>query len=223
MLTDDLYANAGARGDQAALICGDERLTHAELLERVERLARALAAHGVVAGDPVALLLPNSPALVVSLLAVTGIGAVGVPLNPQFKPDELEFYFRNSDVRAVVADDARIAVAERIAEGCERDLLLVTAGAERRGAQSLDRLIEEHAAERLPPRAPDEDFVFLYSSGSTGRPKRVARTHGQWWIEAESYRTSVRIGPDDTLFCAIPLFHTYGMGICLATWVRTGA
>src|SRR4051812_21176925 len=155
MLTDDLYANAGARGDQAALICGDERLTHAELLERVERLARALAAHGVVAGDPVALLLPNSPALVVSLLAVTGIGAVGVPLNPQFKPDELEFYFRNSDVRAVVADDGRIAVAERIAERCERDLLLVTAGAGPRGGPApAPPLPGDAAGAPPPPRAP---------------------------------------------------------------------
>jgi long-chain acyl-CoA synthetase len=223
MLTDDLYANAAARGDQAAVICGDERLTHAELLERVERLAQGLAAGGIAAGDPVALLLPNSPAFVVSLLAVTGIGAVAVPLNPYFKPDELEFYFRDSGVRAAIADDATIAVAERIAASRERDLLLVRAGGERRGARSLDRLIEEHPAERLPARAPDDDFLFLYSSGSTGRPKRVARTHGQWWIEAESYRTSVGVGSDDTLFCAIPLFHTYGMGFCVATWVRTGA
>ena len=46
-----------------------------------------------------ALVLENSPAFVVSFLAVTGLGAIAVPLNPQFKQDELEFYFRNSGVR----------------------------------------------------------------------------------------------------------------------------
>jgi long-chain acyl-CoA synthetase len=223
MLIDDLYANAQARGDRAAVICGDEQLSHAELLERVERLGQALAADGIAAGDAVALLLPSSPAFVVSLLAVTGLGAVGVPLNPAFKPDEIEFYFANSGVRAAIADEERIAVAERIAQRSERALPLITTGAERRGVRSLDRLIAEHPGERLPARNPEEDFIFLYSSGSTGRPKRVARTHGQWWTEAESYRQSVGIDADDTLFCAIPLFHTYGMGICFATWIRTGA
>jgi long-chain acyl-CoA synthetase len=222
MLTDDLYANAQARGDRVALICDEQELTHAELLERVERLAQGLAGLGIGRGDAVALLLPNSLEWVVSLLAVTGLGAVGVPLNPQFKPDEIAFYFANSDVRAVVADEPRMPVAERIAAGWERPLPLIAAGPERRGAPSLDRLIAEHARERLSARA-DDDFVYLYSSGSTGRPKRVARTHGQWWTEGESYRASIGIGADDTLFCAIPLFHTYGMGICLATWVRTGA
>src|SRR3954451_7872903 len=223
MLTDDLYAHAEARGRQTAVVCGDQRLTYAELLERVERLAHGLAASGLEPGDAVALVLPNSPALVVGFLAVTGLGAVAVPLNPQFKQDELEFYFRNSGVRAVMADEAAIAVAERIAERWEGGLQLITTGARRPGTRSLDRLIAEGSGGRLAPRAGDEDFVFMYSSGSTGRPKRVARTHGQCWAEAESYRASVGISHHDTLFCAVPLFHTYGMGNCLTTFVRTGA
>jgi long-chain acyl-CoA synthetase len=222
MLIDDLYANAQQRGDRTALICDEQQLTHAELLEQVERLAQGLSSLGIGAGDAVALLLPNSPEWVVSLLAVTGLRAIAVPLNPQFKPEEIAFYFRNSDVRAVIAGEPQIAVAEGIAEGKERPLALVAAGPERHGAPSLERLIAEHPCERLAARA-DDAFLYLYSSGSTGRPKRVARTHGQWWAEGESYRASIGIGPDDTLFCAIPLFHTYGMGSCLATWVHTGA
>jgi long-chain acyl-CoA synthetase len=222
MLIDALYANARERADRTALICDEQQLTHAELLERVERLARGLACLGIGAGDAVALLAPNSPGWVVSLLAVAGLGAAAVPLNPQFKPEELAFYFRNSDVRAVIADEPRMPVAERIAAGWERALPLISAGAERGDAPSVERLIADHPRGRLPARAGD-DFVYLYSSGSTGRPKRVARTHGQWWAEGESYRASIGIGADDTLFCAIPLFHTYGMGICLATWIRTGA
>jgi long-chain acyl-CoA synthetase len=223
MLTDDLYAHAETRGRQTAVIYGDERLTYAELLERVERLAHGLAASGLEPGDPVALVLPNSPAFVVGFLAVTGLGAVAVPLNPQFKQDELEFYFRNSGVRAVIADEPGIAVAERIAERWDGGMQLITTGAQRPGTRSLDGLIAEGSSGRLCARAGDEDCVFMYSSGSTGRPKRVARTHGQYWAEAESYRVSVGIGHHDTLFCAIPLFHTYGMGNCLTTFVRTGA
>jgi long-chain acyl-CoA synthetase len=213
MLTDDLYANAEAGGSRAALVHGDEQLTWGELLEQVERLAHGLTASGIAPGDPVALLPPNSPAFVVSFLAITAIGAVVVPLNPQFKPDELGFYFRNSGVRAVIADEAGIAVAER----------LVARGVPLIATRSLGGLMAERPGERLPTRAASEDYVYQYSSGSTGRPKRVARTHGQCWAEAESYRVSIGVSPHDTLFCAVPLFHTYGMGNCLTTSVRAGA
>jgi long-chain acyl-CoA synthetase len=221
-LIDDLYAHAESRGSRPALIYGEERLSYAELLDRAERLAGGLTAGGLAPGDAVALLLPNSPAFVIGFLAVTGIGAVAVPLNPQFKQDELEFYFRNSGVRAVIGDEAGIAVSERITARADDAVRMITTAADPGRALSLDRLIEQHAGVRLGPRAADEDFIFMYSSGSTGRPKRVPRTHGQCWAEADSYMRSMAITPSDRLFCAIPLFHTYGLGNCLTTLVRTG-
>jgi long-chain acyl-CoA synthetase len=223
MLTEDLYAHAEERGDQTAVVYGDERLSYAELLERVERLAEGLAASGIEAGDPVALLLPNSTAFVVSFLAITGLGAVAVALNPQFKQEELGFYFRTSRVRAAIGDEAGTAVAERIVDGWDDSVRLVTTAPGRGRALSFEQLIEHHAGTRLDARKADEDFLYLYSSGSTGRPKRVARTHGQCWAEADSYMQTMAITPEDRLFCAIPLFHTYGLGNCLTTMARSGS
>jgi long-chain acyl-CoA synthetase len=223
VLIDDLYAHADARGSQDAIVYGEERLTYAELADRVDRLAHGLTADGIAAGDPVALLLPNSTAFVVSFLGVAAIGAIVVPLNPLFKRDELDYYFRNSGVRAVIGDEAGIAVSERIVEGWDDRVRLITTGPARGRALSFDRVIEDNPGGRLPSRAADEDVVFQYSSGSTGRPKRVARTQGQCWAEADSYMVAMDITPADRLFCAIPLFHTYGMGNCLTTLVRTGS
>jgi long-chain acyl-CoA synthetase len=223
MLTEDLYAHAESDGVRTALVYGDERMSYAELLERVERLAEGLAQSGIAPGDPVALLLPNSTAFVTSFLAITGLGAVAVPLNQQFKQDELEFYFRTSGVRAVIADGPAIALSERVIAAGDGDVRLIATAGTGREALSLDRLIEDHAGVRLGARAAGEDFVFMYSSGSTGRPKRVARTHGQCWAEADSYAKTMDIKADDRVFCAIPLFHTYGLGNCLTTCVRTGS
>jgi long-chain acyl-CoA synthetase len=191
MLTRFLYANAGYRPNDDAIVYGDERVSHAELLERVERLAAALEARGVRAGDAVAVILPNGPAFVTAFLAVGGLGAIVVPLNPQFKTDERRFCMGRCGVRHVLADEQEIA-----------------------------RMISEHERRPIDPRLPEETFVYQFSSGSTGRPKRLARTHGNLWAEAESYTW---ITPDDRLFCAIPLFHTYGMGCCLVAAVRNGA
>jgi long-chain acyl-CoA synthetase len=190
MVTACLAANARSRPDDTALVYGNERVTHADLLDRVERVAHGLSAEGVAPGDAVALILPNGPAFVTAFLAVAGIGAVVVPLNPQFKNDEREFCLWTCDVRTVIADDGEVAQ------------------------------LSEYPPRPLPPHFPGEPFVYQFSSGSTGRPKRLARTHGQMWAEADSFSW---IDPEDRLFCAIPLFHTYGMGCCLLSAVRQGA
>jgi long-chain acyl-CoA synthetase len=191
VIGDLLYANAAARPDGTALVHGDERVSHRDLLDRVERTAQGLAARGVGPGDAVAVVLPNGPAFVTAFFAITGLGAIVVPLNPAFKADERDFCLRACGVTEVIDDEAAVA-----------------------------RLIEDHTAQPLEPRSPDETFVYQFSSGSTGRPKRLARTHAQLRAEADSY---TYIGPDDRLFCAIPLFHTYGMGCCLIAAVRHGA
>jgi long-chain acyl-CoA synthetase len=191
MVTEFLYANAAARPEGTALVHGDERISHRELLERVERAAAGLAERGIGPGDAVALVLPNGPAFVTAFFAITGLGAIVAPTNPAFKADERDFCFSACGVREVIEDQA-----------------------------TVDRLIDEHPGRRLAPRAPEETFVYQFSSGSTGRPKRLARTHGQLRAEADSY---TYVTPDDRLFCAIPLFHTYGMGCCLITAARHGA
>lgn len=199
--------------DRVALVYGDRRLTYAELHEQVERLAGALAARGLAAGAPVALVLPNVPDFVIGFLAIMRAGGVVVPLNPHFKEAELEFHFRECGVRAVFTDDAGAdgcaAVAGRLDEPPE----VFT---------SIEPLLEEGGTAPAQP-APDDDAVFLYSSGSTGRPKRVPRTQRHLRAEADSYVAAIGLTEDDSIFCTIALFHTYGMGCCLLAAVRAGA
>jgi long-chain acyl-CoA synthetase len=197
--------------DRVALVYGDQRMTYAELSEQVDRLAGALAARGLTDGAPVALVLPNVPDFVIAFLAILRAGAVVVPLNPHFKEAELEFHFQECGVKAVVTDEAGEpgcrSVAERLDDPPE--LLL-----------DLDSL--EGVPAPAPPAA-DADAVFQYSSGSTGRPKRVPRTHRHLRAEADGYVAALGLTADDSIFCTIALFHTYGMGCCLLAAVRSGA
>ena len=209
-VTEMLDASASSSPDGVALVYGDERLTYRELHDRVERLAGALAARGIEQGDPVALVLPNVPAFVISFLAVLRAGAVAVPLNPAFKEAELDFHFRECDVRAIVTDT-------RSAELC-------TAIASRMPG-TVEVLVDLEGEGRSPAGAgsPDDEAVFQYSSGSTGRPKRVPRTHRHLRAEADAYVAATGMTAGDAVFCVIPLHHTYGMGCCMLAAVRSGA
>jgi long-chain acyl-CoA synthetase len=199
--------------ERTALVHGEERISYAELRERVDRMAGALAARGFGDGAPVALVLPNVPAFVIGFLAVLRAGGVAVPLNPHFKEAELEFHFRECGVRAVITD-------EEGAPGCHGVAARLESPPE--VYASVEPLIEEGGT---VPSAPslDDDAIYQYSSGSTGRPKRVPRTHRQLQAEADAYVAATGLSQDDSIFCTIALFHTYGLGCCLLAAVRSGA
>jgi long-chain acyl-CoA synthetase len=201
----------------ATLVFGRERIGHAELWERVERLAHALAARGIEQGDSVALLLPNTPDFAVAFLAVAQLRAVAVPLNPQFKKAELAFCLKDCEARAVLTD----AVGERVCRA-----IVPRVSPWREAAQIItgfEALIASHPALAAGSRSPDEVVVVQYSSGSTGRPKRVPRTQRQLRAEVEAYAAMIGLGPGDTILGTIPLFHTYGLGCCLLAALASGA
>jgi long-chain acyl-CoA synthetase len=218
-----LYTHAEARPEHVAVVYRDERIGFADLVGRIERLAAGLADRGIGPADAVALLLPNDPSFVVSWHAVTALGGIVVPVNPSFKQDELEFTFRKCDVKAVISDERTAGVCERIVAGFDRPVDVIPTTAAHGQSLTLDMLIEGHDPARLEPRSPDEVYLYQFSSGSTGRPKRVPRTHAQCAAEGELYNETFGRDHEDKVFCAIPMFHTYGMGACLFWSATSGA
>jgi len=218
-----LYDTVERHPDRTAIVFAEEELTWAALAERVERLARGLASLGIREGDRVALVHANAPEFVTSFFAVTALGAVLVPLNPQYKKDELGYYFDHCEIRAVIAGEQHVPTCQAaLAERHRTAVVVATSGAPE-GTVSFASLLNDHSAGRLPSPGGSLDAVYQYSSGSTGRPKRVARTHEQCWWEAENMAGTTKLVPQDRIFCAIPLFHTHAQGNCLLGSARTGA
>src|SRR5271166_3854650 len=222
MLMQLLYEQAVARPGHTALVYRDERITFADLVERIERLASGLSRRGIGPGDAVGLVLRDDPWFVASFHAITAMGATVVPVNPAFKQAELDFSFRSAGVAAVISDERAAGVCERIAAGLEGEVEVISTSTAHGQAHTLTSLVEEGSAERLAPRSAEETFVYQFSSGSTGRPKRVPRTHGQCAAEAGLYR-SLGLTHEDRIFSAIPMFHTWGMGACLFGAAASGA
>ncbi len=218
-----LAAAARDHGDRAALVHGDRRVTYAELEEQVARLAHGLAATGVAPGDPVGLVLREGPPFVTSFLAALGLGAIAVPLNPQYKEAELRFSMGDCGVRAVIAGGERVAACREIVSGWDAPAPVISADGADGDAIALDSLIDGHAPAALGRSAPGDDAVFQYSAGCTGGAKRVPRTHGQLRAEADGIVATIGLGPADVILGTIPLFHSYGMGCCLLAALRSAA
>jgi long-chain acyl-CoA synthetase len=221
-LTELLETAAESLGGHTALVCGDERVSYDELAERVARLAHGLAGLGVSPGDRVALVMRDTPAFVVSFLAVAGLQARVVPLNPHFKEAELAFCLRDCGVRAVIADGDKAGLCRDLVSAWDASVEIIAAGEAGPGAPTVEGLIAASSAMSFESARPDEDVVLQYSAGCTGGAKQVPRTHAQLRAEADSLVATLGLTSSDVLMSTIPLFHSYGMGTCMLASLAGG-
>ena len=163
------------RGSNVAIECGADRITHAELAERVNRLGSALRTRlGVRSGDRVALLALDGPAFAYSFFGAIKIGAVPITTNTLWKAADLAFLVNDSGARALIISAELLPEFALIPRASLPALahVVVIGGRESSDAIDFDRLLSEGAAGlNAEPTSRDAPAFWLYSSGSTGAPK----------------------------------------------------
>jgi acyl-CoA synthetase (AMP-forming)/AMP-acid ligase II len=104
---------------QEAIVTPSQRLTYGELAVAAEAIAAHLIDCGIRRGDRVAIFLANGIGFVSSFFAICRSGAVAVPQNVKYQPEELHFYLRHSKSRLVITDMARFAHLPRVVDRLE--------------------------------------------------------------------------------------------------------
>jgi acyl-CoA synthetase (AMP-forming)/AMP-acid ligase II len=185
-LADLFESVADTIGDREALVCGEARLTFAELDRRANRVAHHLAAEGVRPGDHVGIQLYNGPEYVETLLGVLKIRAVAVNVNYRYVAEELAYLCADADLVALVHDTEFtprvLAVLPRLPK--LRHRLVVGGGpgggsaeAPAAGAAGYEEALAAQSAERdFGPRSGDDVYI-IYTGGTTGMPKGVMWRH----------------------------------------------
>ncbi|OIN78439.1 acyl-CoA synthetase [Mycobacterium malmoense] len=173
--------------DRVALICGDEKLTYAELEEKANRLAHYLIDRGVKKDDKVGLYCRNRIEIVIAMLGIVKAGAILVNVNYRYVEGELRYLFDNSDMVALVherqysdrvanvlPDTPNVKTVLVIEDGSDNDY-------QRYGGVEFYSAIDQGSPERdfaglLGERSAD-DIYILYTGGTTGFPKGVMWRH----------------------------------------------
>ncbi|MEV8230337.1 amino acid adenylation domain-containing protein [Streptomyces sp. NPDC079167] len=162
-LIGPIEARAARTPDATALVYGDTSLTYEELNTRANRLARHLRTLGARPGAVVAVSVPRSVELVVSLLAVLKAGAAYLPLDPDYPERRLAYMLRDAAPVCAVTDRAG-----RLPEDTGTPLVVL---------DGLD--VSEYLwVNPSRPLTPAHPAYVIYTSGSTGRPKGVVVSHG---------------------------------------------
>jgi len=213
MIYDNLLALTAQAPITSGLRQGEAFTPYAALVERIGRLAAGFIEHGIENGDPVALLIPNSPDLFATAHALFAIGAIAMPLGVTATRSELATLARKTGLAAVISSPDLAATAEMLIADTASGIPLFLTNA----------LPEGSATAQLPKLPGDTTALYLFSSGSTGLPKVVPHTHAELIADGERTGTAWDLRSDDIVLDILPGNFALGFTLGATTAVARGA
>ena len=153
-------------------------VTFGQLRADSNRLADALQARGIRVGDRVAVLLPQSAAVMVAHAAAYKLGAIALPLAGLFGPEALAYRLSDSGARACITDAAGLAKLAAIREQVPDLALLISVdGASGEALGLADLLAAASPDFAARDTGPDDPALMIYTSGTTGQAKGALHGH----------------------------------------------
>jgi long-chain acyl-CoA synthetase len=234
------YFMAGLQyGERDFLIYQNERYSFTEAYHKAVHYGATFQSQfGIAKGDRVVIAMRNFPDWIFAFIGLIHIGAVVVPLNAWWKPEELAYGLKHSGARFIIADEER---ARSFAHLHNHSVPMAIVRSRAAVAQELGAHVFEEAmtlAPRkplyLPPLSPEDDATILYTSGSTGNPKGAVSTqragvHGvMGLLHAGAANSALEIKAGTTqaghpiALLAVPLFHVTGSHAVFMTSVAAG-
>ena len=200
-----------------------QRVTYGELGDLVSRTAGYLRSLGLQEGDRVALQLPKCLEFICLHLAALRLGAISLPLNAAYPPEETAYFLRDSGARLLFAAEPAARQIQPLVSGLPELQKCIFLDPSRPGRFSA---LVDHAPglETLPPiPEPDRTAVIIYTSGTTGLPKGAQITHGNLTANLEALRSAWGWQADDVLLHVLPIFHVHGLFVALHSALHAGA
>lgn len=243
-MVDMVLQSAEKWPDNIAYTYYGHKVTYKNFVKKIEKTARALKNYGVKEGDRVTICMPNTPEGITMVYAVNMVGAVCNMVHPLSSEKELEYYIKVAESKYVLVIDAVFDKIYRLRDTAQLERIIVVRPSAGLGFLKKKLYNTLHIKKvRLPANDNRvvlwEDFiansyfyqgnyheerggadpaVIMYSGGTTGAPKAVLLSNLNINAESICDGTMIRqIVPGATVLSILPLFHCFGLGVCIHT------
>jgi fatty-acyl-CoA synthase len=215
---------AARHPDRVFIRFGDDRITYRQANATANRYAAVLAERGVRRGQVVGIMLHNSPDAVLVMLAAVKCGAVAGMLNYNQRSELLAHSIGLLDAAVVVCEADLVEPVGTAVSAVTSD---AAGGAEVMSVEDLAARAEgkpaANPASAGQVQARDPAF-YIFTSGTTGHPKASVMTHQRWLRALAGFSgLGLRLRGNDTLYCALPLYHNNALTVALSSVIDAGA
>lgn len=225
--------------------------TYRQLITEIERCAKALKTIGIRENDKVTIAMPNCPQAIYLFYAVNLVGGIANMIHPLSAEKEIEFYLNESESVLAITLDQFYDKFERIRQNTKVINIIIASvkDALSRPIRAGYMLTEGRKIQKIPDDAPvlmwkdflrlakscfyktykvkrknDDPAVILYSGGTTGTTKGIVLTNRNFNALAQQLAaTNPMLRPGDRMLAAMPLFHGFGLGVCIHGMLCNGA
>ncbi len=226
----DKHVKAG-RGDQVAVLFGDQKITYKELLAMANKFANVLAKLGVEAQDRVGIRLTNTPEAIAINFGIQKCGAIPVPVSPLWAKEEVAFVLNNAEFKAFAVSFPLMAAVEAAKPEFEFPTKLIVVGgkpeeAEAKGFVSFAKEMANASDQFTNVKLSADDIgAILFTSGTTGQPKGCVHFVREVLIESHIVNKYVwKITPGEVLGGSAPVSFAAGYGtFCMVPFAGGGA
>ena len=246
---DKVCAIAAQYPDNIAFDFMNRPTTYKKMVEETEECAKALKTLGVRAGDRVTIALPNCPQAIYMFYAVNLIGGICNMIHPLSAEKEIENYINVSHSVTAITLDQFYNKFENIRQNtCVTNIIIASVKDElSRPIRAGYMLTEGRKIKKIPKDAPvimwkdfirmskycfynykverrgDDPAVILYSGGTTGTTKGIVLTNRNFnALGQQVIATNPIFRPGDRMLAAMPIFHGFGVGVCIHTMLSNG-
>jgi len=200
-----------------------QRVSYAELDESVNRTARYLQNLGLQLGDRVALQLSKCLEFILLHMATVRLGAITLPLNLAYPPDELKYFLNDSGAKLFFALDANNGKIQSILPDLPDLQECIFLDPARPDQFSTLITNDKSLVSNRPISDPSDTAVIIYTSGTTGRPKGAEITHGNLESNLRALHEIWGWQDYDVLLHVLPIFHVHGLFVALHGALHAGA
>ena len=223
--------------------------SYGEMLANINRCAKALRAIGIREDDKVTIIMPNCPQAIYMFYALNAVGAIANMVHPLSAEKEIEFYIEKSHSVAAITLDQFYYKLEKVRKTIKLNTLIIAsirdelpaltkAGYDLTLGRKIKKLPENapvlmwkeflklssvSESEFTVRRESDDPAVILYSGGTTGKNKGIVLTNKNFnGLSQQIVATNPMFLPGDKMLAAMPIFHGFGLGVCIHSMLANG-
>ena len=212
-----IEANVKKAPNKTAIFIDDRKISYFKLKQNIDTFARFLEFSGIRAKERVAMIVSNSEEFLVSLFAITKIGAIAVPLNTFLKKEEFEYILNDCGAKLLISSAAFAKETAALFETTSVEKIVWTDKYERLDERNysfseIETSFEtfEHLASRP---SLDDTACIVYTSGTTGKPKGAMLSYRNIFSNSIGGAESFQITEKDRFIVFLPMFHSFTLSI----------